>query len=124
MMSPGPPKIAARMMESCVPVSLAVAVGVLVDRCVDGGADGGLVGGPAGEERELFGGAAVGSGGVGDDDEVVAGELEGVTGEVDVSDDRVVERLVGAAVGAHVVAGPAAPELVAAGGQLADEVRQ
>ena len=97
---------------------------MLIDRCVGCRPTLRLVGGPAGEEGELFGGSAVGLGGVGDDHESVAGEFEGVAGEVDVADDRVVEGLVGGAVGAYVVACPAGGELVAAGGELADEVGQ
>ena len=81
-----------------------------------------LGGGPAGEDGELFGGGAVGLSGVGDDGEPVAAELEGDAGEVDVTDDGVVQGLVGAVVGAYVVTGPEGGELDAVCAELADEV--
>jgi hypothetical protein len=51
----------------------------------------------------------------------VGGELEVVVVQRELADDRVAESFDAARVGAHVVAGPQLAEVVAAGGQLADE---
>jgi hypothetical protein len=53
---------------------------------------------------------------------VVGGEVERFVGEGEVADDRVVEPFGAGAVELDVVGGPADAELVAAGGELADEV--
>jgi hypothetical protein len=52
-----------------------------------------------------------------------AGQLEGLERQVEVADDRVVDELDAGGVYADVVGGPADPELVAAGGQLPDQIR-
>jgi len=52
----------------------------------------------------------------------VGGELHNLVRHGDVPDQRVVEALVSCAVEADVVCGPADPELLAAGGELADQV--
>jgi hypothetical protein len=66
-----------------------------------------------------------GLGGVGE--EALAGirrEWEGFEGQVKVSDDRVVETLYAGGVDPDMVGAPSAAELVAAGGELSDQVRQ
>jgi hypothetical protein len=52
----------------------------------------------------------------------VSGEWRFLEGEGEVADDRVVEAFGAVVVEADVVGGPAGAELVAAGGELADEV--
>jgi hypothetical protein len=54
---------------------------------------------------------------------LLAGDREGLVREVEVADDRVVDELDAAGVDADVVGGPADPELVAARGQLPDQIR-
>ena len=54
----------------------------------------------------------------------VGGQVERFVAEGEVTDDRVVEPLGAGAVELDVVGGPADAELVAAGGELADEVGQ
>jgi aryl-alcohol dehydrogenase-like predicted oxidoreductase len=80
-------------------------------------------GGPAGEKLEAVrGGAALGRG-VDEQGEAGLGrKFHGLEVEVEVADDGVVQFLVPAAVEADVVGGPAGAEVVAAGGQLADEL--
>ena len=85
---------------------------------------GGVGGGVAGEQLERVVGRA---GGLGDVDEQVlalVGRRERLVGEVEVADHGVVESLGAGGVDADVVGGPAGPELLAAGGELADEVGQ
>jgi hypothetical protein len=54
---------------------------------------------------------------VGNDGEPgISGKFQGVVVEDEVTGDRVVERLDAAAVVLDIVGGPAAPELLAAGG--------
>jgi pimeloyl-ACP methyl ester carboxylesterase len=91
------------------------------------GALAGLVegGGPGGEELEGVVGRGAGLGGVGGDPQAgVGGEVEGLEGEREVADDRMVQPLDASAVEADVVGGPPEAEVLVAGGQLADEVRQ
>jgi hypothetical protein len=70
-------------------------------------------------------GGRVGLGGVDRQDEAGLGDQgHGLVRQVQVADDGVVEVLHAGAVDAHVVRAPAAAEVVAAGGQLADQVVQ
>ena len=81
-------------------------------------------GGVAGEEVERVVGRAVGFGDV--DEEVLAliGGGERLVGKVEVADDGVVESFGAGGVDADVMGGPPGPELLATGGELADEVGQ
>ena len=54
----------------------------------------------------------------------VAGKLERLVVELDVTHQRVVEPLAAGAVVAHVVGGPAETEVLAACGELPDEIGQ
>ncbi len=49
-------------------------------------------------------------------------QREGLVRQVEVADDRVVDQLGAGGVDLDVVGGPSAPELVAAGGQLTDQI--
>ncbi len=51
----------------------------------------------------------------------MGGQFHGFEGEVEVADDGVVEFLVSGAVEADVVGGPAGAEILAAGGEFADQ---
>jgi hypothetical protein len=74
-------------------------------------------------ERVMSGGAR--GCGVGDDGQAgVGGYLQGLVIEVQVPGDRVMEGLDAAAVVPDVVGGPVATELLAAGGQVADELAE
>src|SRR5215211_6869307 len=75
------------------------------------------------EQGEGFSRSGAGLGGVGVDGQVgVQDDIEAVVAELHVADVRVVEALDPAEVEADVVAGPVLAELVAASGELADEV--
>ena len=79
--------------------------------------------GPGAEEPESFGGRRAGFGGVdGEGEAGFGGHLETFVGEGELADDGVVEPFGAGAVVADVVAAPAGAEVVAAGGELADEV--
>src|SRR4051794_12275894 len=68
-------------------------------------------------------GGRSGLGGVGEDALTgVRGQRKGLEGQVEVSDDGVVEELDAAGVDADVVCGPSLAELFAAGGELPDQV--
>jgi len=54
----------------------------------------------------------------------IGGDGEGLEREIKVPDDWVVDELDAGGVDLDVVGGPSDPELVAAGGQLPDQVRQ
>ena len=80
-------------------------------------------GGPGAEELESFVGRRAGFGGVdGEGEAGFGGHLESFVGEGELADDGVVEPFGAGAVVADVVAAPAGAEVVAAGGELADEV--
>jgi len=82
-------------------------------------------GGPAGEQAQSVVRGGTGLGGVGEQDLAwFGGDREGFEREVKVPDDRVVDELDAGGVDPDVVGGPPDPELVAAGGQLPDQVRQ
>jgi hypothetical protein len=68
--------------------------------------------------RAAFGG--VGHEGLAD----IGGEFECLVGQVEVAGEGVVEQLGAGPVGAYVVGGPSAPEVVAAGGELADQIAE
>jgi hypothetical protein len=82
-------------------------------------------GGPAGEQAQRVVRGGTGLGGVGE--QALArfgGDREGLERELEIPDDRVVDELDAGGVDPDVVGGPPDPELVAAGGQLPDQVRQ
>src|SRR6476469_3234591 len=107
-----------------VGLARGVSLGFCGGRIANTGARGRL-GGPAGKEVQGLLGCAVWFDGVGDDGQPgVAGEGEGFASEFKLPDDGVVHHLGGGAMEADVVAGPPSSELLAAGGQLADEVSQ
>jgi hypothetical protein len=86
-----------------------------------------VVGGraPAGQEVQGVLGGRPRLGAVGE--EALAGigsQREGLKGQLQVPDDRVVEALDAGGVEPDVVGRPADPELLAAGRQLPDQVRQ
>jgi len=75
-------------------------------------------------EKGALGGRA-GFGGVGDERLAdVCGEFECLVGEVEITCKAVLEQLSAGPVGAYIVGGPSASEVVAACEQLADEVRE
>jgi hypothetical protein len=79
--------------------------------------------GEAPEQGERFGGARAGVGGVGDDGQPgVERDVQALVVEFQVADVAVVIALDAADVKADVMAGPVRAELLAARGQLADEV--
>src|SRR6202040_407770 len=81
-------------------------------------------GGPGGEELERVVRWGTRLGGIGGDPQAaVGGEVEGLVGKGEVADGGVMEPLDPGAVEADVVRGPPGAEVLAAGGQLADEVR-
>src|SRR6266545_4433703 len=66
-----------------------------------------------------------GLGGVGEEALAgIGGQREGLERQLEVPDDRVVEALHAGGVDPDVVGGPSATELLAAGGQLPDQIRQ
>src|SRR3954447_5718090 len=78
---------------------------------------------PAGQEVQCLLGGRAGLGGVERHAETLVGvEAQRLVAELDLTDDGVVQTLAARPVEAHVVRRPAHTELVAAGGQLADEV--
>jgi hypothetical protein len=82
-------------------------------------------GGPAGQEGERIGGRGGGFGGV--DEEFpsgVGGEVGAFEEKVEAADDGVVEVFLAGGVATDVVGAPLGAEVVAEGGQLADEVLQ
>src|SRR5829696_4300891 len=82
-------------------------------------------GGPAAEEVERF--VRFGAGLRCESQEVqagIGGELHHLEGEGEIADDGVVEALGAGLVQTHVVGRPAGAELLAARGELADEVGQ
>jgi hypothetical protein len=82
-----------------------------------------LGGCPGGEQGEGVGGGRPWFGGKDRHAEPGFGsEIHTFVGEGEVADDVVVEVFGASRVGADVVGAPAAPELIAAGGQLADQV--
>ena len=82
-------------------------------------------GGPGGEELEGVVGGSAWLGAVRRDPQAaVGGEIQGFEGEGEVADDGMVEALGAGAVEADIVRGPPGAEVLAAGGQLADQVRQ
>src|SRR5579875_903585 len=82
-------------------------------------------GAPGGEQLQRVVGRGARLGGVGGDPKaLVGGEVECLIGEGDVADGRVAEPLDAGAVEPHVVRGPPGAEVVAAGGQLTDQVGQ
>ena len=86
--------------------------------CVAGGV-------PAGQQVECIGVRAAGCGTAHDEVQaLVGGEFHRLVGERHVPDERVVQALGAGPVPPDFVPGPALPEGVAAGGQLADQVRQ
>src|SRR6185437_3554447 len=86
--------------------------------CVAGGV-------PAGQQAECIRVRAAGCGTAHDDVQaLVGGEFHGLVGERQLPDERVVQALGAGPVPPDFVPGPALPEGVAAGGQLADQVRQ
>ncbi len=81
-------------------------------------------GGPAGEEGECVVRGRAGFCGVGGHCQARVGrEWQFLEREGDVADDGVVEAFGAVVVEADVVGGPAVAELVAAGGELTDEIR-
>src|SRR5207247_1350457 len=101
----GGPSASSGLLERCV-------------LCVVGGV-------PAGQQVERIGVPAAGCGAAHDEIQaLVGGELHGLVGERQLPDERVVQALGASAVPPDFVPGPALPEGVAAGGQLADQVRQ
>ena len=78
---------------------------------------------PAGQEVKGTLRGRTGLGGVGEDPLTgVTGEFKGFVSEAKSADDRVMETFCAGAVELHVVSGPADPELLTAGRQLADQV--
>ena len=70
-----------------------------------------------------MGGGGVGFGGVdGHGEPGFGSEVEAFVGKCEVTDDVVVKVFGAGAVGADIVGAPAAAELIAASGQLADQV--
>jgi len=81
--------------------------------------------GPAGQQAQGVLGGRPRFGGVGEQALAgIGGQREGLKRQLQVPDDRVVEALGAAGVDPDVVGGPSDPELVAAGRQLPDQVRQ
>jgi hypothetical protein len=81
--------------------------------------------GPAGQQAQGVLGGRPWLGGVGEEALAgIGGQREGLKRQLQVPDDRVVEALDAAGVDPDVVGGPSGPELVAAGRQLPDQVRQ
>ncbi len=82
-----------------------------------------LGGRPGRKEAECVVGRGAGFRGVDGQREPGFGhELESLVGELEVADDGVAEPFGACAVVADVVGGPPGPEVVASGGELADEV--
>ena len=78
---------------------------------------------PGGEQAQTLGRGRAGFGGVDHQDEAgFGGDGELLVGEGQLADDGVVEPLGAGAMGADVVVGPQAPEGLALGGELTDEV--
>src|SRR6266571_6784138 len=111
--------LAGRVVSAVLPRGLLVVV-VRAGLAVVRGA-----GGPAGEQAQCVVRGGPGLGGVGE--QALArfgGDREGLVGEIEVPDDGVVDELDAGGVDPDVVGGPSDPELVAAGGQLPDQVRK
>ena len=82
-------------------------------------------GSPAGQQAQGILGGRPRLGGVGEQALTgIGGQRERLECQLKVPDDRVVEELHAGGVDPDVVGGPTDPELVAAGGQLSDQVRQ
>src|SRR6266568_3577028 len=82
-------------------------------------------GSPAGQQAQGVLGGRPGLGGVGEEALAgIGGQRERLACEVEVTDDRVVDEFHAGGVDPDVVGGPSGPELVAAGGQLPDQVRE
>ena len=81
-----------------------------------------LGGGPGGEQLQLVFGLGARVGGVGDQGQFVAGQLQGVAGELEVAHDPVVESFAGGPVKLDVLPGREGYELVAVGRQLPDQI--
>ena len=82
-------------------------------------------GGPTGQQVQGVVGGRVDCGGV--DEQAlggVGGKRQGLEGQLEVTDDRMVDEFDAGRVDADVVGGPTASEVVAAGGELSDEVGQ
>src|SRR5919112_3847569 len=90
-----------------------------------GGRLGNLGGLPGGKQVEGVGARRAGLGGVDGESEVGVGDhVDALVGELEVTDDGVVEELAASTVEADVVAAPAATKLAAARGEFANEVVQ
>ena len=82
-------------------------------------------GSPAGQEAQGVLGGRPRLGGVGEETPArIGGQREGLERQLKVPDDRVVGDFDAGGVDPDVVGGPSDAELVAAGGQLPDQVRQ
>jgi hypothetical protein len=79
---------------------------------------------PGRQQSQLVLGRAADIGGVGDEGETVPDELEGVTGQLKVADDLIVQPLTSSVVQPHILPGPPGGERLTAGGQLTDKVAQ